>query len=101
MADLPNVIEQWLMGPPGGRMIQRTSLLLLVGIIFSLRLFGVISAEAQDARFTAAKRAFETLDPVTRKAIQRDLIWVGSYNGLTDGNFGRLTLDAIQSHQKA
>jgi hypothetical protein len=42
-----------------------------------------------------AKRAFEALPEVERKAVQAALIWTNDYKGLADGRFGKGTRDAI------
>jgi hypothetical protein len=65
-----------------------------------IALTGRAFTAAEDPAFVKAKAAFEALDRPTRKAIQRDLIWVASYEGLPDGNFGRLTFEAIRTYQR-
>jgi hypothetical protein len=56
---------------------------------------------ADDPEFLAAKTTFEALDFSTRASIQRSLIWLASYEGLPDGDFGRLTFEAIRSYQQS
>ncbi len=36
-----------------------------------------------------------------RKAAQDALVWLGLYNGVVDGGFGKRTLDAILAYQKS
>jgi hypothetical protein len=47
-----------------------------------------------------AKDAFLALPAADRKAAQEALVWLGHYNGVTDGAFGKRTLEAIQAYQK-
>ena len=59
---------------------------------------------AADAAFAAQKAAFLALPLATRKAAQDALVWLGLYNGVSDGDFGRRTRDSIaafQASQKA
>ncbi len=42
-----------------------------------------------------AKRAFEALPEVERKAVQDALIWTNDFKGIADGRFGKMTRDAI------
>ncbi|MBV8106351.1 MAG: peptidoglycan-binding protein [Hyphomicrobiales bacterium] len=53
------------------------------------------AAPAADAAFAAQKSAFVALPPATRKAAQDALVWLGFYNGASDGDFGKRTRDAI------
>src|SRR5579872_2262520 len=48
-----------------------------------------------DAAFAAQKGAFLALPELTRKAAQDALVWLGLYNGVNDGDFGKRTRDAI------
>lgn len=50
---------------------------------------------AEDAR----KSAFLALSEADRKAAQDALGWLGFYNGVVDGGFGKRTLDAILAYQ--
>jgi len=52
-----------------------------------------------DAALAAQKAAFLALPEATRKAVQDALIWLGFYNGVADGDFGRRTRDAILAFQ--
>ena len=54
---------------------------------------------AADAVLAAQKAAFLALPESTRKAAQDALVWLGFYNGLADGDFGRRTRDAILAFQ--
>ncbi len=54
---------------------------------------------AADAAFAAQKAAFLALPLATRKATQDALIWLGLYNGASDGDFGKRTRDAIVAFQ--
>ena len=61
-------------------------------------------AAQPDAAFEAQKAAFLTLPAATRVAAQDALVWLGLYNGTSDGDFGKRTRDAIvafQTGQKA
>jgi hypothetical protein len=54
--------------------------------------------EAQpDAAYEAAQRWFEALPEPDRRAIQDALVWTGDHNGVSDGNFGKRTRDAISA----
>ena len=62
------------------------------------------AAAQLDAAFEAQKAAFLALPPATRVAAQDALVWLGLYNGVSDGDFGKRTRDAIvafQTGQKA
>ena len=50
---------------------------------------------ASDAAFASQKAAFLALPEATRKAAQDALVWLGFYNGVNDGDFGKRTRDAI------
>jgi Putative peptidoglycan binding domain len=54
---------------------------------------------AADAAFAAEKAAFLALPLATRKAAQDALVWLGLYNGVSDGDFGKRTRDAIAAFQ--
>ncbi|HEY3624497.1 MAG TPA: peptidoglycan-binding domain-containing protein, partial [Roseiarcus sp.] len=54
---------------------------------------------AEDAAMAAQKAAFLALPEETRKAAQDALAWLGSYNGVNDGDFGKRTRDAILAFQ--
>jgi hypothetical protein len=45
------------------------------------------------------KAAFLALPEATRKAAQDALVWLGFYNGVVDGDFGKRTRDAILAFQ--
>ncbi len=64
----------------------------------------LLPAAAPDAAFEAQKAAFLALPTATRVAAQDALVWLGLYNGTSDGEFGKRTRDAIvafQAGQKA
>ena len=48
-----------------------------------------------DAAFEAQRVAFLVLPAATRVAAQDALVWLGLYNGTSDGDFGKRTRDAI------
>jgi peptidoglycan hydrolase-like protein with peptidoglycan-binding domain len=54
---------------------------------------------AADAALAAQKAAFLALPEATRKAAQDALVWLGFYNGVSDGDFGKRTRDAILAFQ--
>src|SRR5271157_3945269 len=56
-------------------------------------------ASAADAALAAQTAAFEALPLATRKAAQDALVWLGFYNGVNDGDFGRRTRDSIVAFQ--
>jgi peptidoglycan hydrolase-like protein with peptidoglycan-binding domain len=53
-----------------------------------------------DPVLQAATKAFLELAEDDRKAIQDQLVWTGDYNGNVDGDFGRLSFEAIRSWQR-
>jgi hypothetical protein len=57
------------------------------------------ASSADDAALAAQKAAFMGLPEATRKAAQDALVWLGFYNGVTDGDFGKRTRDAILAFQ--
>ena len=57
------------------------------------------SASSADAALAAQKVAFLALPESSRKAAQDALVWLGFYNGVVDGDFGRRTRDAILAFQ--
>ncbi|RBP00932.1 putative peptidoglycan binding protein [Roseiarcus fermentans] len=59
------------------------------------------SAATADAAFDAQKAAFLALPLPTRVAAQEALVWLGFYNGVSDGDFGKRTRDAIAAFQLA
>ena len=54
------------------------------------------SPAAQSPSDANAKTAFEALPEGDRHAIQDALVWAGDYSGISDGNFGKGTLAAIE-----
>ena len=62
------------------------------------------SATKAAASTDVQKAAFLAMPEADRKAAQDALLWLGLYNGVVDGGFGKRTLDAIlvfQASQKA
>ncbi|MGA8582535.1 MAG: peptidoglycan-binding protein [Roseiarcus sp.] len=57
------------------------------------------SASSADAALAAQKATFLALPESTRKAAQDALVWLGFYNGVVDGDFGRGTRNAILAYQ--
>jgi len=55
--------------------------------------------EAADPAMAAQKAAFLALPEAMRKAAQDALVWLGYYNGVADGDFGKRTRDAILAFQ--
>jgi peptidoglycan hydrolase-like protein with peptidoglycan-binding domain len=45
------------------------------------------------------KAAFLAMPEADRKAVQDALVWLGFYNGLVDGEFGKRTLDSLLAYQ--
>ncbi len=62
-------------------------------------LLAAIPAQAVDA--PPAARAFEALPDSDRKALQEALGWLGFYNGVVDGAFGKRTTDALAAYQQS
>ena len=56
-------------------------------------------ASAADAALAAEKAAFLGLPEATRKSAQDALVWLGFYNGASDGDFGKRTRDSIVAFQ--
>jgi putative peptidoglycan binding protein len=54
---------------------------------------------AADVAFAAQKSTFLALPEATRKAVQDALVWLGFYNGVNDGDFGKRTRDSIVAYQ--
>ena len=52
-----------------------------------------------DPAYDGQKAAFLTLPEAERKSIQDSLAWLGLYNGVADGGFGKRTRDAIVAYQ--
>ncbi len=59
------------------------------------------ASAAADAAFEAQKAAFLALPLTARKAAQDALVWLGLYNGASDGDFGKRTCDSIAAFQLA
>src|SRR5271170_5119640 len=56
-------------------------------------------APALDARADAQKTAFLAMPEADRKAVQDALGWLGLYNGVVDGGWGKRTRDSILAYQ--
>lgn len=70
---------------------------VLVAAGLSVMLAGSALAQgAPDAAMASAKAAFEALPLAERRAIQRDLVWVGGFAGASSGDFGPLTFAALK-----
>ncbi|WP_298954557.1 peptidoglycan-binding protein [uncultured Methylobacterium sp.] len=54
---------------------------------------------APDPAFEAARTAFEARPEDERRRVQDALVWVGDYNSVTTGAFGRRTFEALQAWQ--
>ena len=57
-------------------------------------------APPADTAFAGQKAAFLALPLESRKAAQDALVWLGFYNGVSDGEFGNRTRDAIVAWQQ-
>ncbi|MGO9418451.1 peptidoglycan-binding domain-containing protein [Roseiarcus sp.] len=81
-------------------------------LLFAASLLGALPAPAEtpplkppqpaaptDAAFDAEKAAFLALPLATRVAAQDALVWLGLYNGTSDGEFGKRTRDSIVAFQ--
>ncbi len=55
--------------------------------------------EKPGASADAEKAAFLAMPEADRLSVQDALVWLGFYNGLVDGGFGKRTLDAIRAYQ--
>jgi peptidoglycan hydrolase-like protein with peptidoglycan-binding domain len=53
-----------------------------------------------DPQLQAAIRAFGELPLEERKSVQDSLVWTGDYNGNVDGEFGRMSFEAVRSFQR-
>ena len=58
-------------------------------------------AAPADPAFDLQKAAFLALPLATRVAAQDALVWLGFYNGVSDGDFGARTRDAIVAWQRS
>lgn len=69
--------------------------------LFVLSLLFALAPLAAEASFDTSKLWYERLPDGERSAIQTDLILLGHYDFLIDGQFGRATFDAIADFQKS
>lgn len=79
--------------------LAMTILARLIAVLLLSVLMGA-SVTAQ-AGYRDAERWFNALPLDDRSAIQLALIWVGTYNGLVDGEVGRRTYRSIQEYQRS
>ena len=70
-------------------------------ILFVLSLLLALVPAVAEASFDTSKVWFERLASEQRSDIQTDLILLGHYDFLVDGQFGRATFDAIADFQKS
>ena len=88
--------------------------LVLLVLLVAASLAAAVAAPAQtpppkkaaavvqpDAAYDAQKAAFLALPLATRVAAQDALVWLGFYNGVSDGDFGVRTRDSIAAFQLA
>ena len=86
------------MHPTPVRTILVSALLVLAGALGHAQAPPAAPA-AGDAAMAGQKAAFLALPEATRKAAQDALVWLGFYNGVADGDFGKRTRDAILAFQ--
>lgn len=70
-------------------------------IVFVLSLLFALAPLAASASFDTSKHWFERLSDGQRNDIQTDLVLLGHYSFLIDGQFGRATFDALADFQKS
>ena len=75
------------------------------GVFLSAGLVGAARAQAPrpaapDPAFEAAKRAFEALPEMERRALQDALVWTGNFNAVVSGAFGPATRAGIVAFAK-
>jgi len=85
-----------------------------VKIVYRLALLGLVGSQGawaqtaptptptpvEAAKSDPAKDAFLAFSEADRKAAQDALVWLGLYNGVDDGAFGKRTREAIEAYQK-
>jgi hypothetical protein len=89
--------------------MKRTTARLLLALAASILGVGLAPAQtlpappaaAADAAFLMQKSAFLALPLATRKSAQDALVWLGFYNGASDGEFGKRTRDSIVAWQRS
>jgi hypothetical protein len=84
--------------PTPVRTILVSALLVLAGALGHAQAPPAAPAGA-DAAFAGQKAAFLALPEATRKDAQDALVWLGFYDGVADGAFGKRTRDAILAFQ--
>ncbi len=55
------------------------------------------AAPREDEAMTRARQAYDALSAADRRAIQDNLVWTGIYKGVVDGEFGRMTYNAMRA----
>ena len=55
-------------------------------------------AAREDEAMTRARQAYDALPAADRRAIQDNLVWTGIYKGIVDGEFGRMTYNAMRTY---
>jgi peptidoglycan hydrolase-like protein with peptidoglycan-binding domain len=86
------------MHPTPVRTILVSALLVLAGALGHAQAPPAAPA-GPDAAMAGQKAAFLALPEAARKAAQDALVWLGFYNGVADGDFGKRTRDAILAFQ--
>ncbi len=72
-------------------------LLFLLLLVWPPAAFAQAPAARDDEAMAVARRAFESLPEISRRAIQDHLVWAGVYKGGLDGEFGRMTFNALRA----
>lgn len=54
----------------------------------------------EDEAMARARQAYEALPASDRRAIQDNLVWTGLYKGVVDGEFGRMTFNAMRAYTR-
>ncbi|MFC3636222.1 peptidoglycan-binding domain-containing protein [Camelimonas fluminis] len=59
-----------------------------------------VSTAERALQLQQQRERWEALPEADRKAVQDSLVWLGLYNGVTDGAFGQRTADAVAAFEK-
>ncbi|MGV2979797.1 peptidoglycan-binding protein [Camelimonas sp. ID_303_24] len=59
-----------------------------------------VAAAERAQQLQHQRERWEALPEADRKAVQDSLVWLGLYNGVTDGAFGQRTADAMAAFEK-
>lgn len=59
-----------------------------------------VAAAERAQQLQQQRERWEALPEADRKAVQDSLVWLGLYNGVTDGAFGQRTADAMAAFEK-